>query len=318
MHFSPPTRSVARWLAPLAILWTTTLCTTMARAAPTHAPRPQWPQNVVDTFYLDAREHLVGQRPEAPTAPAAETDGTAATSRRPAEETFVWSQWVDSDTLETEIKRIALNLQEPLKSLSLFQSGGYIQCRRDFSMLAVLLAVIHQFDEDVRWQRDAAALRDRFARSGFHCKVASQDTYTEASRLRDQLLDLLRGNHPRMEKPTGSQDAAQIADRAVLMQRMEQSLKQKITPHMGSKGAFRKQAETVGHEAGLLAMLAQWIGREGYEYWDDESYALQARLLGNAATELAAASRQSDYSQARQAAGSLGQACGNCHDDYRE
>ena len=101
------------------------------------------------------------------------------------------------------------------------------------------------------------------------------------------------------------------------MQHMEWSLKQKLSPHMGNKIAFHKQAEAVGHAAQLLAMLAEWIGREGYEYWDDESYALQASLLRNAATELGAASRQPDYSRARQAAGRAEQACSNCHEDYR-
>ena len=137
---------------------------------------------MIDTFFVDAREHLVGKRPDASRAPAAGTGNTAATSHHPIDGSFAWSQLVDSDTLETEIKRIALSLQANLKSPSLYQSGGFGQCRRDFSMLAVLFAVIHQFDEDVRWKRDAAALRDRFARSGFHCKVASEDAFAEAGR----------------------------------------------------------------------------------------------------------------------------------------
>jgi hypothetical protein len=241
-----------------------------------------------------------------------------ATSQRPIDRSFAWSQLVDSDTLETEIKRIALSLQADLKSPSIFKSGGIRACRRNFSMLAVLFAVIHQFDEDVRWKRDAAALRARFAQSGFHCKVASEDTFAEAKLRRDQLLDLLRGNRPRLEKPAKLENAAQVADRHVLMQRMQRSLKQQLSPRMGNKTVFRAQAKTVGYEAQLLAMLAEWIGREGYDYWDDESYTLQARLLRDAATELAVASRQPDYGRARQAAGRMGQACSNCHEDYRD
>jgi hypothetical protein len=148
--------------------------------------------------------------------------------------------------------------------------------------------------------------------------VASEDTYAEAKERHDQLVDLLRGNQHRQEEPPEPVDGSQVADRSVLMQRMEQSLKVQISPNLGNKTVFRGQATTLGHEAQLLAMLAEWIGREGYEYWDDDSYAHEARQLRDAATELGAASRARDYGRARQAAGRIGQSCSNCHEDYRE
>jgi len=309
---------LACWAVLPASLWILGATVVVAdRSAPPRAPRPLWPQEVVDTFFVDARTQLVGKRPEKRRTSAAETGNPTAPSHRPQDHVFAWSQLVDGDTLETEIKRIALRLRTDLKSPATFQSGGFKQCRREFSMLAVLFAVIDQFDQDVRWQRDAAALRDKFAQSGFHCKVASEDTYAEAKNRRDLLVDLLRGNHHRLLKPDTPEGASQVADRSVLMQWMERSQKERISVNMGNSSLFRRQAATVGHEAQLLAMLAEWISRPGYEYWDDDPYSRQTHQLRSAATELNAASQVPDYGRARRAAGRVGQACSNCHEDYR-
>ena len=293
---------------------------TLTAADPPNAPRaarPQWPQEVIDAFFVDAREHLVGPRPQRRQTEPSATGGLKANANGSQDLSTTWSQLVDGDTLETEVKRIAFQLQAELKSSGVFHGGGFQQCRRDFSMLAVLFAVIHQFDQDVRWQRDAAAWSHQFARCGFQCKEATDETFAEAKTQHDLLVDLLRGNRHRLEMPEAPTGYDQIADLTVLMQCMKESLREQISPHLGNNNLFRQHATDLEHQAQLLAMLAEWVGHEGYDYWDDESYAHQARQLRAAAIDMATASRQHEYGQARQAAGRIGKACSNCHEDYR-
>ena len=52
--------------------------------------------------------------------------------------------------------------------------------RDNFSLLAVLFAVIGQYDGEVRWQKDAANLRTLFGRAGFNCKVGTDNSFSEA------------------------------------------------------------------------------------------------------------------------------------------
>ncbi len=291
---------------------------------PRRAKPPHWSPEVLDTFFDDAREQLVGKRPE---KQIAKVDASDSTGKPEAAARFQWSQWIDADVLVTEIKRLQKTLAADLKSPGQFKSGGFKQCRLDFSMLAVLFAVVHQYDEEVRWQRDAAALRDRFARTGLNCKVASDGAirdgaigdgaFAEAISRRDQLEALIRGNRSRMDKPADPEGWDKVADLPVLMQRMELSHEERISPQLGSSQVFRKGAKEVHHEAQLLAMLAEIISREGYEYWDDDAYAQYARQLRDAAVDLGRASSEQNYGLAREAAGRVGQACSGCHEDYR-
>ena len=72
---------------------------------------PKWSADVLDAFFDDAREKLVGTRPDyeqaatriAP-ADADSVAGEAATRPQPA---LSWSKLIDAETIETEIKRLA-------------------------------------------------------------------------------------------------------------------------------------------------------------------------------------------------------------------
>ena len=50
-----------------------------------------------------------------------------------------------------------------------------------------------------------------------------------------------------------------------------------------------------------MAAIADIIGREGFEFWDDESYAKCAHDLRQAATDVSAAVETDNFEQAQQA-----------------
>ncbi len=290
-------------------------------AAPSkkRARPPQWSNDVRDVFFDDAREKLVGPRPGygkasnvatlSPDSPPAPADGQAAGA--------AWSKLIDAETIETEIKRLALAVAADVATPSQFKGGAYKECRRSFSLLAVLFAVAGEHDAAVRWSDVAPALRDRFARAGYNCKVGTDQSYREAQQRSQDLSELIRGSRPQLASAEQTADWGQVADRPPLMQRMEIAHQDRLLKWLVNEREFARHRDDVRHEAQLIAVLADVIGREGFEYWEDEEYAQYARELRQAAADVAAAAELENYDQAKQAISRATSACTNCHEGYR-
>jgi hypothetical protein len=223
---------------------------------------------------------------------------------------------IEADALDIEVKRIAARLATPLVNPAVFKSGGHAECRAEFALLAVLFAVIDDYDGDVRWQRDAAALRDAFAKASVNC-VASDASYTEATRRRDDLADIIRGARLGGEEPGPLEKWSSLTDRKVLMQRMERGVQEGVNPRLANLREFESSAADLRQEAQLLALLAELIHREEYEFWDDETFRDYAHRLGAAASDLSQAAADGNFEAARAAVGRASQSCAACHDGYR-
>ena len=291
-------------------------------AEPARPPRrarpPVWSRDVLDAFFDDAREHLKGPRPDY--QPQATTIGESASAGGEPVVTarFAWSQLIDSDTLETEIKRLSQSIDSTVTTPSAFKGGGYKDARRDFSELAVLFAVTGQHDGQPRWQDAAPGLRDLFARAGRNAKVGTDATYGEAAARKLDLAELVRGGRPQVPQADAAiTDWSQVAAREPLMQRLNIAHEERLTKWLADAAAFRHNRKEVRHEAQLVAMIAEVIDREGFDYWDEEEYASHARELRGAATELSAAAAADNYDEARNAIDRATNACASCHEDYR-
>jgi hypothetical protein len=294
------------------------------------ARRPQFDKSVRDAFFPDALQKLSGPRPQSvPIAeqPASLPGGTpatatASTSGAPTTGDAKWSAWIDAEVLEDEIKAQQIKLAAAVQSPTKFKGGEYQQARVSLSALAVLFGIVGQYDGQVRWQRDAASLRDRLGRAGFNCKVGTDSTYKEAKARSEELTGLLRGDSL---EPAKSDSAAsetslawpKVADRSPLMKRLEQAEQQELSPGVANEADFNRAASRLLHEAEIVAALAEVITREGYEFADDDDYLAQARAMQTQARALRDAVQEKNYPQARQAAGELTKACAKCHEGYR-
>ncbi|MEX2026289.1 MAG: cytochrome c [Pirellulaceae bacterium] len=270
-----------------------------------------------DEFFPDARKELVGTRPEFSRSEVA-ASGVVETSPEDSASNN-WSILIDSDTMETEIKRISQSLGRDVTTPTAFKAEGFKACRGHFSLLAVLWAVAAEFDEPVRWQDGAPGLRELYSQAGHNAKAGSDATYQEAQERRDDLAALVRGERPATSKSAAREaDWSHVADRPPLMQRMNVAFQDRLSPWAANPRQFERNRREVRHEAQLVAMLAEVIQKEGFEFWDDETYRDYARELGQAATATAQAADQGNYERAREAIGRMGQACNDCHDGYRE
>jgi hypothetical protein len=282
---------------------------------------PQWSNDVRDIFFHDAREKLVGPRPDNNRSMGGASVASAAASTASDLETApsgaTWSTLIDAETIEAEIKRLAQAVASAVATPSKFKGGAYKDCRQHFSVLAVLFAVAAEYDGAVRWSDFAPTLRDSFARAGYNCKVGTDQTYREASQRNQDLADLIRGSRPQVSAAERISVWGQVADRAPLMQRMEIAHQEHLTKWLANERQFAQYREDILHEAQLVALFADVIGREGFEYWDDQQYAQFARELRHAAADIAAAAELENYDQAKQAIGRATNACTNCHEGYR-
>lgn len=296
---------------------------------PERALPPRWTKEVRDTFANDAREKLKGERPplgpgtggKKPTAVAASgTPATTATSaaEAPADGAFAWSKLISPEVLEDEIKA-----HKPLVDLSVttpgpFKGGTNRDARKQFSTLAMLFAIIAEYDGDVRWQKDAPGLRELFAQAGFSCKVGTDQSYNQ-SRLRQQdLTDLIAGSSlasVAAADPNAAWD--KVTNRPPLMQRMEEAFDKRLLPWLASEGAFKENNEKILHEAQLLAAISEVIQREGFEFADDDTYLGLAKAMRDGALGIVEGVKTNDYSKANESAGVITKACSECHEGYR-
>jgi hypothetical protein len=277
---------------------------------------PKWTTDDLNVFFEDAGKQLVGPRPDyanaeivaRPAQPPANSDRLMGSN---------WTKLVEAETLETEIKRLAQDVARDVTTPGEFKGGGYEACRRHFSVLAVLFAVAAEYDGEVRWQNAAPALRDLFARSGYNCKVGTDQTYQESVKRKQDLADLIGGTRPQLPQAERTAEWGQVADRAPLMQRLNIAHEERLTNWLANERQFEKHRDDVRHEAQLVAMIGDVIGRKGFDYWDEEDYAQHARELREAAVDISTAVELNNYEKARQAIGRATKACAACHELYR-
>jgi len=288
----------------------------MVHAGGEESPRrrakpPQWSQEVRDVFFDDARKELVGNRP---VLRAAKTQAEVVESEGSLQNVdSSWSDLIDAETLQSEVKQTINNVAGAIATSGKFNGEGHQQCQRDFSLLAVLFGVIEEFDEQVRWQRNAGVVRRHLKQAAAMCEEASEESYSAAKQEYGLLTDLLRGQ-PTIDDSL--QEKGQV-ERSQLMLRMEQSVEEVLGSALSSKKNFRRRSTEVIHESQLLAVLAKLIVEEGYESADDEEFSGFARQLGEASTALVQAAKEENYEAARSAVGRLTQSCSTCHEDFR-
>jgi len=299
-----------------------------AGASKPRAPLPKFSKDAQERFFDDVFSATVGPRPRAVasspggqsvagTASSASSYGSSGSSPAGTPATGRWQRLISSDVLEDEVKAIKSRLDKTVTSPSDFAGRGYKVCRVEFSELAVLFAVIQEYDGTVRWKADAASARQAFARTAANCKVGSPQAYNEVKQRKQDLEELIRGGTLKQSAAEGDSDWSTLADRSPLMIRLERAFENQIRTATGSSDTFRAEKNSVAHEAQIVAMLAEVLCQPGMEDSGDSNYTGFARQMQEHALEIVEAVKRDDFAKAREAAGQIGQACTACHQNYR-
>jgi cytochrome c556 len=307
----------------LLVLITVVCCLSLAigqeKLRAKRARLPQFSPADNDVFFPDVFSRLVGERPDNPTAvtarPLAPVGGTSTTAN---EGGSGWSRIISSTTLEDEIKSIKLTVDKSVTTPSDFAGRGHEVVRREFAVLAMLFAIISEYDGDVRWKDTGPVAKQLFARAASNAKAGGNtNVYNEAKLRKQDLADLIQGSRLAATPAPDEGDWSEVVVRASLMQRLETASQERLTKWTSGNDAFSDNAESILHEAELTAAIADVLTREGMEDSDDEDYTGFADRMKQAAIEIAAAVKLDNQTQAREAAGDVSKACDACHESYR-
>ena len=227
------------------------------------------------------------------------------------------SEVISAETIEDEIKSILAQVSALLQNASDFKSRGYRQARREFSIAAMLFAIIHEYSASIRWQQYAAGGRDAFAEAACTSQVGSDDVLQRAKQLRTSLEDLVRGGSFSYEATASTAGWDDICARSPLMQRLEVIDADQLASSLASASSFRQDRTGVAHESELVAAIAVVLLQPGMEDATDEDYRKYCEAMTQAARAIVKAVEGDDYEAARQAQVQLKRSCADCHADYR-
>lgn len=305
----------------------------LAQTKPLRSKPPQFkPGQFEGVFFDDVSTALRGSLPNSMekvatvTQPSADAGG--ATSNGPATATdssptdaaasggVAWKDLVSPVSLEDLIKGSKLRLDRIVTTPAAFAGGGFQEARKEFSLQSLLFAIIETYPGDVRFKASAGVARESMGRVAANTKVGSRQVYDEAKKRLADLEDLLNGTtlsgEARSEIAWG-----ELIDRGPLMQLLEWSQQEYISPHTASEAAFNAHKDELQRCAELVAVLGQVSTIDGMTDAEDEDYQAFAREMVSQAQQIVLAVQTNNAEQARQANGKLGQACSTCHDNFR-
>ena len=281
--------------------------------------RPQFTERDWDGIYFEDlfKEGLVGDRPERMIPGKTKPNAIAEAENQDQDNaTFAWSKHISASTIEDEVKAIqnqlALDITTPVK----FKSE-YAKSHQSFSILSMVFGIIREYDSDVRWKKDSAVAQASFERAAANSRVGSSQAYESCKRRNEDLREMVRGgNFGGTEKPADTLDWSVVVSRNPIMHRLEASRK-KLKELSANKGEFTRGIEKVLHESQMVAAMAQTLQRENMPEYDEEGYTDYANQMSAAAAQAVDACKTQDYEAASKAINLIGQACSNCHDEWK-
>lgn len=293
-----------------------------AGKSPPRAAPPNFTDEEKAKFPEDAFLELIGERPVwvDPRQIASQNLASNPSADASKASNAQWSDWIDEETLESEVKRQAKILADSISSAARFKSGKYRQAKDALGMISVSMAINGEHDGVPRWQNLAVKLREQFATGeeslGDSLKADDVSFETTSSRSED-LAELIRGGRPNIKAEPKETDWSRFASRGTVMRRMEQADEERLALWTIDRRTWRRNAEAGRHEAQVLAALAEAIMQPTAYDGDDEDYQAYARALRDAATAIATAAEEEDQPAAQAAYKKAMQSCMDCHADYR-
>jgi hypothetical protein len=164
-----------------------------------------------------------------------------------------------------------------------------------------VFGVIAQYDGQVRWQKDAVGLRAVFARAGVNCKVGTDNSFKEAKLRGQDLAELVRGGNVPVATADAEAKWSDVSNRQPLMKRMELAQRERLGPWTANAGEFARNRDAIVREAQMLAMIAEVIKDQSYEYADDSTYRAYVDELQQHSLEIIEAAKSNDFPKAQAA-----------------
>jgi cytochrome c556 len=272
-------------------------------------------------FYDDVTKVVTSDRPRIdqlgntkPTPPTAASVDASPTPSETAGQGGGWRSLVDPVDLEDEVKRVKLAYDSLVTTPGRFKSGDYRDARSRMFVLATLLAVVSEYDGEVRFKEDAAIARDLISRSAINL---TGDAFADAKQRKADLQDLVSGGGMARTAPTGPTDWSNVATRSALMDYLERMMNQTLRGGANDAASVSENLDDLRRAASMVAIVGEVLNKPGMDESDDADYRALSSAMTAAALKLKAALARDDAEAARLAVGDIGQSCSACHEQYR-
>jgi cytochrome c556 len=244
--------------------------------------------------------------------------GTAAAGGAPQKpaSSAEWSQLIDVDTLDAEVKHIRTDLTAGMQSVGRY-NAHYQEVAVASATLAALAEIVAEDPRSIRWKDNAGIIRDLSANVHDAAKALGGPAYQATKPSSDQLLDVLDGNVPAGLPPSEPRrDFSQVANRGALMKRMEAAF-QRLKKEGPAQQSLKKDAGQVLEDASMLAVLGRVIAAGRYDSADDPKYQGHAKELTRAASDMTVAIKAGEAAGFADALTRVQKRCDACHADFR-
>lgn len=277
-------------------------------------------------FFADPAAQLQGELPAAAASPNAQISSATAPNlaanslgTSSNDDPQEWKGLIAPTSLEDLVKEGKLRLDKLVTTPTAFKGGGFVTARTEFSLQALLFAIIETYPGEVRWKSSAALARQRFARVAANTKVGSDQVFTEVKARLLDLQDLIGGTPLTVQTdgPSADIDWSNLIDRVPLMQLLEWAHEENLAKLVASEADFKDNSEAVQRYAELVAVLGQVALAKEMPDANDEDYRTLAKAMIEQASMVVQAVKTNSAEQARMSAAQVGQACTNCHDSFR-
>jgi serine/threonine protein kinase len=237
-----------------------------------------------------------------------------AENRRPNSS---WSKVISPTTIEDQIKAVRQDLYQQLQGQPDLQGVRRREVHSDLNQLAMLFGIVNEYDEAIRWKRQASTMRFRLARAARLSKVGGKAVYQMAQQSLHELDLVLAGD---LKEPALESDEfiwSDVCERVPLMQWMNTVYMDEFESHVSKQDDFRDNRDRVRRHAELVAGIATVLLQEGMESSDDDDYRDLAKSLLQHARKLKQAAEENEYETSRLQVTLISHTCSNCHELYR-
>jgi len=293
------------------------------RRKPMRAARPPLiPQEFEGVFFVDVLKQLVGQPPSASDLASSSTEAdevvtSDASGNSNSSGSAIWKERISGQSIEDLVKEGKRRLDSIVTTPAKFAAGSYKDARREFTLQAILFAVIEMYPEKVRWQNSATIARGRFSRMAANAKVATGPAFNEAKLRMEDLGTLLKGSPLNDTSPIAELNWSEIADRVPSMQVLEWAFRENLNRFVASEAEFKSHTDETLKFAELIGMIGETLHQPGMNDADDGEYKSWTSQMILEAKHIADAVKLNNPTMAREAAGQLDKACNACHNTFR-
>jgi hypothetical protein len=224
-----------------------------------------------------------------------------------------WSEWVMLKDLTGELSESATRMGQNLKKPSDFDKF-LKSINAEGHLTAVLAALVQEHAGAGAWQSAAAEIQEQGLAVAKAAEMKGAKNFRSAQEAHKKIVDLLKkkrdaGDRGSSGSTNRSVDWAALGGLGDVMKRVEPSYKY-IRGKMSSEAAFKKESETIRHNAAMLYIFGQIS--PAFRPNEADMPKLSG-TMSSAAADLLDAVRAGDFDKASDANTAINNACNECH-----